>query len=81
MDPPLLHFLPHAQAQMRDRNVSVREVMETIMAPDSLRTGRFGRLIAERDFGTYVLRVVYNEGQDEYVIITAIPIRKRGGAR
>lgn len=74
-------FLPHVQDQMKLREVSEREVVETVTTPDRVRVGRFGRIIAEKDFGARVLRVVYNEGQDEAVIITAIPIKKRGGGR
>ena len=74
-------FLPHAQEQMALRGISAEDVAQTIVSPDQSRVGRFGRIIAERDFGARVLRVVYNEGQEEAVVITAVPIRKIGGGR
>ena len=73
--------MPHAQEQMAVRGVSVEEAVETIRSPDRTGVGRFGRIVAEKDFGARVLRVVYNEGQDEAVVITVVPIRKRGGGR
>jgi Domain of unknown function (DUF4258) len=81
MDFDTFHFLSHAEVQMEDRGVSAEQVVRTVIEPDRLRIGRFGRFIAEKDFGARILRVVYNEGQDEYVIITVIPLRKRGGSR
>jgi hypothetical protein len=76
-----INFLPHAQEQMELRGISAEEVAETIVSPDRSYIGRFGRIVAEKDFGTRILRVVYNEGQEEAVVITAVPIRKRGGGR
>ncbi len=72
------NFLPHAREQMEERGVSEEEVKETVGSPDQSYVGRFGRIVVEKDYGTRILRVVYNEGQDEIMIITAIPIRKRG---
>ncbi len=66
---------------MERRGISAEEVAETIIDPDKAYTGRFGRIVAEKDFGARILRVVYNEGQDEAMVITAMPIRKRGGGR
>jgi hypothetical protein len=76
-----LVFLPHAREQMQERHVSEEEVRETLESPDSAWTGRFGRIVVEKDFVTYILRVIYNEGVNEAVIITVIRKRKRGGAR
>jgi len=66
---------------MATRSITAEEVAETIVTPDHSRVGRQGRIIAEKDFGSRVLRVVYNMGQDEAVVITAVPIRKIGGGR
>jgi Domain of unknown function (DUF4258) len=74
-------FLPHAREQMSLRGVSSEEVVETIRSPDSSYVGRFGRIVSEKDLGTRVLRVIYNVGQDEAVVISAVPIRKIGGGR
>jgi hypothetical protein len=76
-----IHYLPHVQDQMESRGISAEAVAETIIAPDRSYTGRFGRIVAEKDYGARILRVVYNEGQDEAIVITAVPIRKRGGGR
>ena len=76
-----LVFLPHAREQMQERRVSEEQVRETLENPDNSWAGRFGRIVVEKGFDTYVLRVIYNEGVDEAVIITVIRKRKRGGAR
>ncbi len=75
------NFLPHVQEQMERRGISPEEIAQTIISPDRSYIGRFGRIVAEKDFGVRVLRVIYNEGQDEAVVITAMPIRKIGGGR
>lgn len=74
-----INFLPHARERIEERGVSAEEVAETVASPDRSYTGRWGRIVAEKDFGTRILRVVYNEGQNEAMVITAMPIRKRGG--
>jgi hypothetical protein len=74
-------FTRHAQDQMAMRGITVEEAAETIVTPDHTRVGRKGRIIAEKDFGTRILRVIYNVGEDEAVVITAMPIRKIGGGR
>jgi hypothetical protein len=74
-------FTPHAQEQMTARDITAEEVVETIVTPDYSRVGRQGRIIAEKDLETRILRVVYNEGQEEVVVITAVPVRKIGGGR
>jgi hypothetical protein len=40
---------------MAVRGVSAEEVAETVTAPDKACTGRFRRIVAEKDFGTRVL--------------------------
>jgi hypothetical protein len=76
-----VNFTPHAQEQMAARGITEEEVVETIVSPDQACVGREGRIIAERDLGTRILRVIYNVGEDEAVVITAMPIRKIGGGR
>jgi Domain of unknown function (DUF4258) len=76
-----INYLPHVQEQMESRGISAEAVAETIVSPDKSYIGRFGRVVAEKDFGARILRVVYNEGQDEAIVITAVPLKKRGGGR
>lgn len=74
-----INILRHAQEQMQRRGITAEEIAQTIRSPDRAYAGRLGRIVAEKDFGPRILRVVYNEGQDEAVVITAVPIRKIGG--
>jgi hypothetical protein len=52
--------------------------------PERVGEGRFGRAVAERRFsderGGYLVRVPYDVGQDEAVVVTVIKDR-RGGSR
>src|SRR5215216_5623826 len=54
-------YSPHAVSQMSepDRDVSQRDVDETLRYPDSTYPSRLGRTVAEKAFEGYVIRVVY----------------------
>jgi hypothetical protein len=49
--------------------------VETVATTDKACTGRFRRIVAEKDFGTRFLRVIYNKGQNGAAIMTVVPIR------
>ncbi len=69
----------HARARMQERRVSLREVWETAQTSTRTSPGRYNRIVAERDYPAYVVRVIYNEGRDERIIITVIRRRRRRG--
>jgi hypothetical protein len=73
-------LLPHANRQMRLRRVSEDEVRQTVIDPDRAWPGRFRRVIAERDYEARTIRVIYNMGKDEAVVVTVIRRRSRGGS-
>lgn len=73
-------LIPHALEQMEKRGVSESEVRRTIEQPEPLREGRLYRIVAEKSFpGGRVVRVVYNRGRDEAVVVTVITKRRRSG--
>jgi hypothetical protein len=76
-------LLPHAIEQMRKRGISEEQVRLTVQRPERTREGRLGRVVAERLFsdakGGYLVRVPYNVGQDEAVVVTVI--KRRVGSR
>ncbi len=41
--------------------------------------GNYGRLVADRRFGRIVVRVIYNVGRGEYVIVAVMRRRRLGG--
>ncbi|MBO8183274.1 MAG: DUF4258 domain-containing protein [Archaeoglobus sp.] len=54
-----------------------RRVIKTLEEPDSVKIGRKGRLIAQRVLDEeHLLRVVYEEKDNEVVVITFYPARR-----
>jgi len=51
------------------------DVEETIIEPYSIVQAKFTRKIAQRIYGEYLLRVVFEEHGDHYLVITAYPAR------
>jgi len=68
-------FHPYALYKMGKRGIVRANVEETILAPDSVVEAKFGRKIAQRMHGRYLLRVVFEEHADDYLVITAYPAR------
>jgi hypothetical protein len=64
-------FLPHALEDMEERDVTEE--------PDFTGEGGYGRLVADRRFGRTVVRVVYNVGHGEYVVVAVMRRRRLGG--
>lgn len=60
---------------MDKRGIARAIVEETVLAPDSVVEAKFGRKIAQRLYGQYLLRVVFEEHGDHYLVITAYPAR------
>ena len=68
-----LHFSHHALQRMKQRHVDKENILLTLESPDDVWSGENGEEISVRDFGTYVVRVVYQKREPEvYVIITVI---------
>ena len=68
-------FHPYALGKMGKRCLARADVEETIVAPHSIVEAKFGRKIAQRLYGEYLLRVVFEEHEDHCLIITAYPAR------
>lgn len=77
-EPRRFTFLPHALEDMEERNVTGEWVRATIEEPDFTGEGDYGRLVADRRFGRTVVRVVYNVGRGEYVIVAVMRRRRIG---
>lgn len=52
-----------------------QQVGETLGETFSIVWGKFGRRIAHRVYGRYLLRVVFEEYEDYILVITAYPAR------
>jgi len=60
---------------MGKRGIGKADVEETMIDPYSVVEAKFGRKIAQRMHGEYLLRVVFEEHGDHYLVITAYPAR------
>ena len=58
-------------------HVTRDDVERVVRSPETLRVGVHGRMVAQRGITeTHVLRVVYEESEDELVVVTFYPGRK-----
>jgi Domain of unknown function (DUF4258) len=72
-------FLPHALMQMRARGISEGEARVVVGQPDEEGVANFGRLYAQKVIGHRRIRVVYNQGADEIVVVSVMLRRREGG--
>jgi hypothetical protein len=68
-------FHPYALYKMGRRRIAKATVEETMREPYSIAEAKFGRKIAQRIYSEYLLRVVFEEYGDHYLVITAYPAR------
>ena len=73
-------FLPHALEQMSKRGISEDEARAALEEADEERTANLGRLYAQKRFGRRRIRVIYNQGADEAVVVSVMLRRREGGA-
>ncbi len=71
-------FLPHAREQIEERGIAEEQVRATVEDPEWTGHGDYGRFVADRRFGRGVVRVVYNAGHEENVIISVMRRRRVG---
>jgi Domain of unknown function (DUF4258) len=72
-------FLPHALMQMRARGISEGEARVVVGQPDEEGVANFDRLYAQKVIGHRRIRVVYNQGADEIVVVSVMLRRREGG--
>jgi len=68
-------FHPHEERVARRRNISKDHINKTLRDSCSLVDGKFGRKIAQRKFGKYLLRVVFEEYDNHILVITKMAIK------
>jgi phage baseplate assembly protein W len=68
-------FHPYALYKIGKRGIAKADIEETMRDPSSVLEAKFGRRIAQRIYGSYLLRVVFEEYEDHYLVITAYPAR------
>ncbi len=73
-------YIPHAEDQMRKREIPESEVLDTLERPDREYAGKLGRTIAERVFECrrLAIKVVYNvDSEGTRIIVTVMRGRPR----
>jgi hypothetical protein len=73
-------YLPHAEEQMRKREIPEDEARAALERPDREYPGNLGRMIAERVFEgrRLAVKVVYNVGSDGgRVVVTVMRSRPK----
>jgi hypothetical protein len=74
METKQVKIIPLAKKKIAQRGVDESMVLETVYKPHQIVRGHGGRNVAQRQYQIsntdYLLRVVYEEGDDEIVVIT-----------
>jgi hypothetical protein len=64
-------YIPHAEEKIAERKLPKALIEDTIKMPEKVIPSVFGRQIAQRKVAGKLLRVVYEEKEGTYIIITA----------
>ena len=73
-------FLPHARERMDERGISEEEARAALEEADEGGEANFGRLYSQKRIGRRRIRVVYNRGADEAVVVSVMLRRREGGS-
>lgn len=64
-------FIPNARERLKDRGIPKELVISILEKPDSLEERYAGRKVAQKSLNGKLIRVIYEERDDEILIITA----------
>ncbi|EQD32521.1 hypothetical protein B2A_13518 [mine drainage metagenome] len=64
-------YTHHVEEKIAERRLNKTVIEEVLLNPDKTTNAKFGRKITQRTIGNKVLRIIYEEKQDAYIIITA----------
>jgi hypothetical protein len=69
-------YTTHAKQRMRQRKVTPEEVIDTLESPDEIVLGDYGEEIAVRRFFNREVRVVYQEADDDVLVVYTVMQQK-----
>jgi hypothetical protein len=72
-------YVPHALEQMERRGISEEEVAAVLEDPNEEGPANFGRLYAQSVIDDRRIRVVYNRGTNETVVVSVVFRGREGG--
>jgi hypothetical protein len=61
----------HANDSLNERKIPKSLIEQTILSPDKVLSSTKGRKIAQKTFSHRLLRVVYKQTENTYIVITA----------
>ena len=64
-------YTSHAKKRIDERGLTVAQIEETVLQPDSLLSGAKGRIVARRGFSGNILEVIYRRQEELIIVITA----------
>ncbi len=70
-------FLPHARERMEQYGITKEEVRSVLKEPSEEGAANFGRSYAQKLFSGRLVRVIYNVGIDEAVVVSVMLRRRR----
>lgn len=64
-------YTKHANLRIKQRNLLLKQIEETLISPNKILSAFRGRQIAQKTFGRQVLEVVFKKEKDNIIILTA----------
>ncbi|MBI2084643.1 MAG: DUF4258 domain-containing protein [Candidatus Aenigmarchaeota archaeon] len=64
-------YTDHAEENIKERKLSKKVIEDVIINPEKVIEGRFDRKIAQKIVGNKLLRVIYEQEDNIYEIVTA----------
>ena len=64
-------YTQHALENIQERDLSKALIESTVAEPDKIMEGKIGRKIAQKQIGNKLLRIIFEQQNDAYIIVTA----------
>ena len=65
------NYTDHAEENIKERKLNKKIIENILKHPNKIAEGRFGRKIAQKIVGEKLLRIIYEENDNVYIIVTA----------
>jgi len=70
-----IKILKHAKRRMNQYNIDFLTLEKTLKNPDDILKGHSNRNIAQKSLNKHLLRVIFEEEKDIYVVVTTYKAR------
>ncbi|MFX0099480.1 MAG: DUF4258 domain-containing protein [Candidatus Hodarchaeota archaeon] len=72
----VVRFTQHALERMKNRDISRKDVLDTINSPDRILKDAVGNDISQRVIGGYLIRVFHRKANGDILILTVYKTSK-----